>query len=260
MSRIGLPIVGLPIVLALVLCGCEAFNVPKEPSLPISDAEFSGALAKAPTSGPLGLTPTLSGHVARWSIRSARPVSLDWPQKTVVGTIDGRGDYTVALPAQLPATLPPSGLPASLPLQQLVREFNIFGDADCSVDTLVVSAPDAVAAKLSRFYVARNSADAGTPLQPQAQPLPPYDTFRPFTQYFNASEMLLYSSVAATAKGELSCTSPGLQGSRQHLFVNIALARGWNSATLIYGEEQTVNGESLQRMLLKGGLGRSGLD
>lgn len=257
MSRIGLPIVGLPIVLALVLCGCEAFKVPRDPSLPISDAEFPGALAKAPTSGPLGLTPTLSGHVARWSIRSARPVSLDWPQKTVVGTIDGRGDYTVALPAQPPATLPPSGLPASLPLQQLVREFNILEDAECSVDTLVVSAPDAEAAELTRFYVARNSADAAAPLQPQFTPAPPYDTFRP---YFNAAELALYSSVAATAKGELSCTSQYLAGSRKHLFVNIALARGWNSATLIYGEEQTVNGESLQRMLLKGGLGRSGLD
>lgn len=255
MSRIG-----LPIVLALVLCGCEAFNVPSEPSLAVSDADFSEALAKAPTSGPLGRTPTLSGHVARWSISSSRPVSLDWPQKTVVGTIDGGGNYTVVLPAQPPAPLPSSGLPATVPLRQLVRAFNIFGDADCSVDTLVVSAPDAVAAQLTGFYVARNSADAAAPLQPQFSPLPPYTTFRPFTQYFNASEMLLYSSVAATAKGELSCTSQYSSGSRYHLFVNIALAQGWNSATLIYGEEFTVGDERLQKMLLKGGLGRSGLD
>lgn len=255
MSRLG-----LPVVLALVLSGCEAFDVPREPTLPVSDMDFSEALVKAPTTGPLGLTPTLRGNAGRWTISSARPVSLDWPQRTVVGTIDGRGNYSVTLPPQPPATLPPAAPSAGQPLQQLVREFNILEDADCSVDTLVVSAPDAVAAQVEQFYVARNSADAGAALQPQFSPLPPYTTFRPFTQYFNAVEMVLYSSVAATAKGELSCTSRYLSGSRYHLFVNIALEKGWNSATLIYGEERKMGNETVQKMLLKGGLGRSGLD
>jgi hypothetical protein len=253
MSRIG-----LSIVLALVLSGCQGFNVPVAPSLPVTDADFSGALAGPPTGGPLGMTPTLSGNVARWPISGARPVSLDWPQKLMVGTIDGGGNYNVALPARLPAA--PYTTLSSMSLQQLVRKFNIFAYADCSVDTLVVSAPDAVAAELTGFYVARNSADAGAPLQPQFTPAPPYNIFKPFTQYFNATEMVLYSSVAATAKGELSCTSPYLSGSRYHLFVHIALAPGWNAATLIYGEERKVGGETVQKMLLKGGLGRSGLN
>lgn len=53
---------------------------------------------------------------------------------------------------------------------------------------------------------------------------------------------------------------PYLSGSRYHLFVNIALEKGWNSATLIYGEESRMGNETVQKMLLKGGLGRSGLD
>ncbi len=205
--------------------------------------------------GPLGLTPQLSGKVAHWFISSARPASLDWPQKIVVGTVDGGGSYNVTLPAQPPAA-------RQMTLKRLIRQFHSVEDANsiCAVDTLVISAPDAVAGKVDLFYVARNAADTGAAFRPQFSPTPPYNVFKPFTQYFNASEMLLYSSVAATARGELSCTSPYSSGGRYHLLVNIALAQGWNSATLLYGEERMVGGERLQKMLLKGGLGRSGLN
>lgn len=238
--------------LALALTACPGVRVP-EPSLPVADADFSGALAQAPTGGPLGLTPRFTGKVANWRISSPRPVSLEWPQKTLVGTIDGGGNYDVVLPTRLPEAQQKT-------LRQLVRQFNILQKDDCSIDTLVTSTPDALAGKVEVLSVSISGASSGAGLQPQFSPPPPYDVFSPFTRYFNATEMLLYSSVAATAKGELSCTSQYLSGSRYHLFVNIALAQGWNSATLLYGAEQTIGGERVQRMLLKGGLGRSGLD
>lgn len=250
MSRIG-----LPVVLALVLSGCRPPLPPPLPlpSLPVTDADFSGALAQAPTSGPLGLTPKFQGKVADWSISGSRPVSLDWPQKTIVGTIDDAGNYSVTL-----STQPPEA--QQMTLTQLVRQFNILEKYDCSVDTLVISAPDARAAEQPVFYVARNAVNADTTLQPQYQPPPPYAVFHPFTQYFNAVETLLYSSTSVTVKGELACNSPEPMSRRSHLFVNIALAEGWNSATLIYGEEQTgIGGGEVQKLLLKGGLGKSGL-
>ncbi|QFP77760.1 hypothetical protein [Deinococcus sp. AJ005] len=235
----------LLIVLALVLSGSSAFGAAILPTLPVTDADFSGALARLPVSDLLGRTPELSGKVAEWSIPSSRSSSLDRPQKTVIGTIDGAGNYSVTLPAQPPET-------QQVTLTQLVRGFNILEDGDCSVNTLVISAPEAVAGKLGSLYVLRDEpagAAVGT------QPPPSYTTFKAIPRYFlNAVSEALYSSVAANVKGELSCTSKYLKGKRDDLFVNIALVPGWNSVTLIYGEEQVIEGETIQKKLLRGGL------
>ncbi len=237
----------LLIVLALVVSGSSASGVAVLPTLPVTEADFAGALARPPVSDLLGQTPELSGKVAEWSIPSSRSASLDRPQKTVIGTIDGAGNYRVTLPAQPPET-------QQVTLTQLVRGFNILSDGDCSVNTLVISAPEAVAGKLGSLYVVRDDAPGATG---GAQPPPPpsYNTFKAIPRYFlNAVSEALYSSVAATVKGELSCTSKYLKGKRDDLFVNIALVPGWNSVTLIYGEEQVIEGETIQRKLLRGGL------
>ncbi|CAM3977533.1 hypothetical protein [Deinococcus marmoris] len=242
--------IGLSAALVLVLSGGQAFCLQIAPKLPVTDADFINALAKPPTSGPLGLTPRLQGNVAGWSIFTLRPVFMDVEQGTVIGKIDGSGKYDITLSAQPPRE-------EQTTLKQLIRKFNGYAKGDCSVDTLVISAPDAMAAKLW-LYVPREVPGADAKPESFFSSLSSTD-FDLFPEYFNTIETMVYSSIAATATGELSCFSTDWD-KRYHLFVNISLSAGWNTTTVLYGEERKIGGELVQKMLLKGGLGRSGLD
>ncbi|GGO35378.1 hypothetical protein [Deinococcus humi] len=234
--------------LVLILSGSQALCLQIAPKLPVTDADFTNALAKPPTSGPLGLTPKLQGRTEDWSIPTPRPVFMDVNRNTVIGTIDGSGKYDITLSAHPPKE-------EQTTLKQLIQKFNGYGEGDCSVDTLVISAPDAMAAKLW-LYVPREVPAADAKPESVFSSLFTID-FELFPEYFNTIETTVYSSVAATAKGELSCKD---RDKRYHLFVNISFSPGWNTTTVLYGEARKIGGETVQKLLLKGGLGRSGLD
>lgn len=238
---------------ALVGCGLDKDKVAPVPDYPsvIDGAEFPKALTQAPTGRSLGLSPTLQGQVAQWPATTMLPVSLEWPQINIIGEIEKTGEFKVKLPEKPPVEFR-QGVASIISLRQLIRGINPFRDSDCSVDTLAFDPSTAKASYLALTtknpYFTKAAA-----LKSQTSPAPDYGGFSPFNHYFNANEMVLYSDVDATAKGELSC-SDKYAGSRYHLYINMTFTKGWNAATLLYAKERTVSGERVQEMLLQGGV------
>ena len=207
----------------------------------MSDADFSNALTQAPTSGPVGLSPTFQGEIAGWKAASAQPISLEWPQVNLVGEIQTTGLYRAMLPAQPPATSLKS-------MDSYIRSIAIY--SDCSVDTLVVSPATSQAGEVNLF-TARPSAVSSAAIKPQTSPLPNFTFLNPFQRYENAHEQAIYVSEDTTVKGELLCLNRYSDGGGSHLFVNMTFARGWNLATTVIEPGRDIR---IPKMLLRGGV------
>jgi hypothetical protein len=237
--------VGVFAVLALTFTACKPLVTPP-PVFPIAEAEFVNALSQPPMAGFLGVTPTIKGVKANWTVTRALPLALEWPQGSVAGEIIPSGTFTVKLP-QTP------DMSSQVTFSELVRGFNILSKHDCSIDTLTFTPPNVKAVEL--FLYGPNPGFTSANLHAQYTPAPPakpYLTLLPLADYFNTVEHIFYLDANLSVQGELSCTSPYLEGNRYDLLVNINFSKGWNGLTQLYGTETIFNGERVQKMLLKG--------
>lgn len=247
----------LPLLLA-VLSACGSGPDPvvapvyDHPPADLTPAGFDAALAAAPTSAPLGAAPSVSWTHPWFRADDARPVSLEWPPRHVVGDVRG-SRVTVRLPAAPDATLQPV-LDA---MHELILSYG--RDYATCQDSLAADPPDVNVLNLAlQVPTTRTGATAaeGPVLRARLSPAPPNVSLTPFARSRSSTQLLVYATARTTVRGELRCMSnlPSTT-SGEHLRVNAVLEPGWNGLTLQYVEEGVSGIPTAARLLLRADAG-----